>query len=496
MTDDARDESFGVTFVPIPGPRLASTPVVKILHDTCNGALAHARGGVERYRQRLRRGSFEGMECVIDVHEDGSKKGAAVLMTFLVKGRGYSLMAAGTRVEPDSERVRRFCDSFVVTDEPAFTGPIRRIGTQRLKNPPTDSKPPGNEIQFLTRLAPMTSAVFAPGHKALLTVNEAGTLLQYTYPEFGLVGKYRLASGAHRSVWDETRNRLYVATYKKPPPAIHPLELKRQNGVGDIHCYDLKQVLSNPRQDDAPLQPAATVEIGGNISHLLLAPDGKSLYYLDVKDPVKPRLAVIDTAKAKKTQKIPIADNTDVICLAPKGDRLYAAASLCGHKYAHPHGTKVEGLIQVIDPVSGQTRQSFKVNEDPFDMAVTADQCLVLTAGSNQHRSLTFIDLKDEGGPIIEQVGSLYMNTYVQLSASGRRLYLADTALSPATAQAWDMEAVTQFQSRSCGTARGTQEQPAGGDFYLCPSGYSLVCRTGAVYWITKAPLPHVAKGK
>jgi hypothetical protein len=108
-----------------------------------------------------------------------------------------------------------------------------------------------------------------------------------------------------------------------------------------------------------------------------------------------------------------------------------------------------------------------------------------------------FIDLKDEGGPIVAPVGGLYMNKYVRLSANGRRLYLADTALSPAKTQTWDMKAVARLQAKACGVARSTNEQPAGGDFYLGPDGYSLFCRTGAVYWVTEGPPPpRVEKGK
>ncbi len=490
MTEDTEDEALGVTFITIPAHRLASTPTVQILNDTCNGALANAPGSKQRYRQRLRRGPFEGMECVFDVYHRGEKKGVAVLHAYLVKGRGYSLLVGGKYIDPDSERVRRFCESFVVTDAPAFKGPIRRVGPLRGIKPASDPSPPANEIQYLTRLAPLTSAVFAPRHKAVLTLNEKGQLLVYTYPGFKLAGKYRLAAGAHRSALDEAAGRLYVATYQQPPGAIHPDDLKRQVGVGDIQAYDLKAVLADPRPDDASLTPAATIAVGGQITHLLPAPDGKRLYYLDVKEPAKPRLGVIDTAAGRESRTIPVAANTEVICLAPRGDVLYAAATLCGHKYAHQRGTRLEGLIQVIDPDSGKTRQSFKVDEDPFDLAVTPDQCLIVTGGSNQHRPVTVIDLKDEGGPLIEQVGSFFMNGYVRVSADGKRLYLADTGLSPATTQAWDLPALTRLEVRSCGAVRGTPRQPAGGDFYLSPDGKCLVCRTGALYWVTKAEPP------
>jgi hypothetical protein len=490
-TEKSESEVFGVTVVNIPEPRLASTSIVRILNDSCDGALSRARGGTQRYRQRLRRGPFEGMECVIDVEINGVRKGTAVIQTYLVKGRGYSLLTAGKEVEPHSDRAGRFFESFAVTDEPAFKGRIRRIGPRRMPERPGNANSP-NEMQFLTKLPMLASAVFAPSSRALFTLSETGTLLHYTYPGFKEVGRYRLANGAHRSALDERAGRLYVAS-NRTTPAAQALDSTRQIGFGDIQIYDLKPLLRNPRNDEARLQPSSTIAVGGKISHLLLAPDGKSLYYLDVNDPAKPRLGVIDTALQRETRTIPIAANTEVICLAPNGSQLYAAATLCGHKYMHPIGTRVEGLIQVIEPASGKTRLSFKIPEDPFDMVVTADECVVVTNGSNQSRPLVVVDLKDEGGPIIEQIGGVYMASYVRLSSNGKRLFVADTQLSPPTTSIWDMEALARLELKGCGAARGTEKQPAGGDFYLSPDGKCLVCRSGAVYWVTKAePLPRL----
>src|SRR5262249_37309320 len=110
-----------------------------------------------------------------------------------------------------------------------------------------------------------------------------------------------------------------------------------------------------------------------------------------------------------------------------------------------------------------------------------------------QHRPVTVIDLKDQGGPVTEQAGSVYMNAYVRLSANGKRLFLADTGVSPPSTQIWDVPALEHGEVKSRRVAHGTPQQAAGGDFYLSPDDNCLICRTGAVYWITKSgPLPKV----
>jgi hypothetical protein len=493
VTEGSEDEGFMVAFAIIPKQRLESTSVSRILHDSCEGAMRNARGGTERYRQRIRRGPFDGVELVIDVEVKGTTKGSAVMQGYLVNGRSYVLLAVGPNISPDSGRVRRFFESFSVTDEPAFKGAIRPVGPQRKQSRPGPPLTPAiNEMQLLTQLEPMTSAVFAPSRKGLFTLTVAGELLHYTYPGFELAGRHRLASCAHRSILDEANGLLCVATYRTPPGNVHPHDLARMVGAGDVQIYDLQPILKNPRAND-PFKPSATITVGGTITHLALAKDGKQLFYLDVKDPAKAHIGVIDTAAGRQSRTIAVAPNTEMICLAPDGNRLFAAATLCGHKYLHPPGTKLEGLLQIIDPASGRTTHAFKVDQDPFDMAVTADNRVIITGGSNQHTSVTLVDLNDEGGPVIEGVGGIYMNTYVRASADGKRLFLSETGLSPASTRIWDMEALARLEAKESGVATRSNQAAVGGDFYLSPDSKCLICRSGAVYWVTKAePMPRV----
>jgi len=124
------------------------------------------------------------------------------------------------------------------------------------------------------------------------------------------------------------------------------------------------------------LKPLATVPIDGTVGKLLLSPNRKWLFYLDLTNG---RLGQIDTATGKQTRTLKV--DGDLLALSPDGKALFIAGSANG-----------KGTIQVIDPIALTVRNSFSTDLAPFDLFAASETNLFVSGAAEGWTSIGQID--------------------------------------------------------------------------------------------------------
>jgi WD40 repeat protein len=93
------------------------------------------------------------------------------------------------------------------------------------------------DMRLHVRLAPFLSAAIDVEGRSAWVLGRDGTLLRYSYPEFRLQSRRRLAITGYRIAVDGKAHRLYVAGFDPQSVADRP----RAKAHGDIHVYALKE---------------------------------------------------------------------------------------------------------------------------------------------------------------------------------------------------------------------------------------------------------------
>src|SRR5207244_1333473 len=128
-------------------------------------------------------------------------------------------------------------------------------------------------------------------------------------------------------------------------------------------------VLTPPRQPDVQvtlvkdwvdLKPAATFSVGGTIGRLLLAPDGKALYYLDLTGWTAGKLR---TPTLERVATKPLSRGTLTLAMSPDGKVLVAPWETAAYRLSS------RGL-QVLDTATFASRASIPLDGAPHDVAV------------------------------------------------------------------------------------------------------------------------------
>jgi hypothetical protein len=110
-----RREEYLVGYVTINrfGPKGDWRSDEAVLNDAINGAVNGVQGGKKVSEKPIEVSGIPGREVVIDA----PGKGTAVMRVLVMLDRSYLVLVAGPLVSPESERARRFLDSFAITDE-------------------------------------------------------------------------------------------------------------------------------------------------------------------------------------------------------------------------------------------------------------------------------------------------------------------------------------------------------------------------------------------
>src|SRR5262249_27368940 len=137
-----------------------------------------------------------------------------------------------------------------------------------------------------------------------------------------------------------------------------------------------------------------------------------------------------------------------------------------------------EGKIQVIDPVAMEVRKTITVAADPYGLAASDDGIVYLSSGSGQWTHIYVVDMKTAS--IVSKMGARH-RSHIKLSPDQRRLYVANTDVSPAGIEAWVLP-VGGPPAQKNGGITGHQPVQIGGNIFVSPDGRFLLCQRGGVY--------------
>lgn len=382
------------------------------------------------------------------------------LLALALTGLGYA--AAFAYFVPGADKPAADPPSEAPANRDLLYGPVP-AGGPALPSRPFPGAPMSRQpdLQYQTTLGDLLAVAIDPEAGTAFVTRANGRLDQYSYPEFRRQGSYQLDRPGYRAALDGRRGRLYVAV--SDPDALRAnRQADRPAGNGDLHVYDIRGQLQG-RTATAALRPAAVLPLGGNVSHLLLAPDHSCLYYL-LHGPDGDTVGRLSTAPAGGETRQPLP-GAAALCLSPDGKGLYAADP---------------GRVVNLDPVTLRVRQTFAIDLAVNDLAAD-NGGRVFVAEQGQATSITVLDARHDGSVLARIRPQLHGRIYLQLASDGARLYVGSSSLLTNTLRSLAVAEGTlanptqlaQVVTDRLGTVRG--------EFFLAPNGKHLVSRWGIV---------------
>jgi hypothetical protein len=430
-------------------------------------------------------GRYPGREFQIEA----ANKGVVIERLYLSQRgpvtRFYLVMVGGKDVRAGTGHAAKFLDSFAILPAPEPPRDQARPPDKTPKPPDTRPKPPPDtrpkpppetrDLQPGPRIDGFLTAAVDPEGRTAFVLPNARLLRTYTYPDFQIKGTYSIGGVAYRSALDARQGLLYLAV--ADPKVIrvnHPNEPTVP--PADVHVYQVKGIIDGKVPPGERLDPVAVVPVGGHLAHLMLSPDGRWLYYLDVKDPKHVKAGRVNTRTREKSPELRLADRAETLCLSRDGKGLYATATVSGHVGSGRPDPR--GQIQVLDPVGWKVVNTFAVNFDPYDADVTNAGVLYVTSGTGGWTYLSAVDGKT--GAVLGRWRCTIWRDLIRLSPDEKRMYLAKTSGSPQTMTARLVpEKFTGPEPKQV----GVYHAPGilGSDFSITPDGRFLLTKTGQV---------------
>jgi DNA-binding beta-propeller fold protein YncE len=284
--------------------------------------------------------------------------------------------------------------------------------------PPAPKKETAIPIQGAGKLDPHLGGGIDDETKSLLAALPDGTLKCYGYPDLKPKGSAKLPGTAYRAVLDARAKLLYAMVTTKPKGWQ-----ARYAGPGELHVYDVRDLLEGKAAEGAALTPKKTLALGFVVSRLLLAPDGSALFCLETQEQKNSRVIRVDAARLEQTAEAPLGPRSKGLWLTRDGKTLYA----CGDALPPPPppGMKVGGFfgsaLQVFDPATLKVTRTVYLEVTPQNLVATDDGLVYL-----QGQGIAVLDMKRAHPPAGSwPAGGLGGAISLQLSQDQRRLYLA-----------------------------------------------------------------------
>jgi DNA-binding beta-propeller fold protein YncE len=341
------------------------------------------------------------------------------------------------------------------------------------------------------KLTPFLGAVVDVDAKAALLLVPGAQAKLYGYPDFKLLGTYKLAAGtAYRAVCDKAKGRLFVLSpnFKAKDPA-------GKAGGSQVVIYDIRDLLDGKVKTKSELAPAKSIQLPGFCTQLCVSPDGEWLYALETKNPKALKVVRVSAADGEAGGSVAVPEFTDGLVLASDGTTLYALAHLSPRL---PKGPPSQGAILVIDPEAMKLKKTINVAVDPFDMAVTKEGIVFVTGYGGVRSEITVVDVEKDTAVIATWKG-IPTSSCLKLSADEKCLYVGSWKSGPGTVAVLPLPAALAgselpkaqwAQAPSAPTARGEMVVAPDNRFLLCDSGFVFTLQAaqqaggGARAWI------------
>jgi WD40 repeat protein len=226
------------------------------------------------------------------------------------------------------------------------------------------------------------------------------------------------------------------------------------------------------------LRPTKAIPVKGIVSSLVLAPDGKWLYYLDAS---ARKVLRLDVAAQVAANSVQLDDETEVLVLSPDGKRLYTLGSIPGRPLLAntPLDPDVkDSQVQVIDAAKMEVRAPLRLSGPSFDLAARDGGTVFVSLGNGQWTEILGLDVVKRSAPT--SWGGVWRNSFLKLSPDQKRLYVSTQGVMPGQIDAFVIpekldDKPVQYTSPEKG------KHPLGGEFLLSPDGKFLLCKTGTV---------------
>jgi WD40 repeat protein len=363
-------------------------------------------------------------------------------------------------------------------------GWVDRFGVANLPRPAApaepvvENKPParplafGKDLQRLADVEPFLAAAVEPRAGRALFLGRDRFLRVYSYPDFQPQRAYWLGVTAYRAVLDRERGALYAAVCN-----VSELRSDRAGKVGgpaDLHVYDVKKILAGEDVSDRILRPTAVIPLRAELTHLVVTPDNRWIYYLDSGDFRGARLGRIDAATRKADKPTTVIDATGGFCLSRDGKSLYLGCIQRNPKVAPQH---MKGEIQVFDTATMQPAASIEVPSQPKELAVEDE--LLFFGGEGP---LGVRDLRPAKPKLLGHWDGPWFGGQLLVGIAPRRVYIAPRTI-PATIRAFEFPDSAPPKERPQEVDADTDGGDGSlvGEFLTTPDGKYLLCRTGAV---------------
>jgi hypothetical protein len=208
----------------------------------------------------------------------------------------------------------------------------------------------------------------------------------------------------------------------------------------------------------------AVASLSGTLGSLVLSPDGRTLYYLNVSEA---RLGSLEAATLKGGRELRLAERTETLVSAPDGKALYAVAA-----------ANKDARVQVIDPSRMERTKNFTVAAEPYDVAAGNDGLLFLTGAAAGWTEIAVVDVNKPA--LVARWGGVWGRSFLKPTPDGTRLYFSSQGVSPGKVEGLVIpkkldEKPAAYASPEVG------KHPLGGNFVISPEGKFLLCKTGTV---------------
>jgi WD40 repeat protein/mono/diheme cytochrome c family protein len=346
--------------------------------------------------------------------------------------------------------------------------------------------------------------VFSANGKTLLTGSddwvvrlwdvEKGTELKkftgHTGPVVGVAlradGKYVASAGADATVrlWDVEKTAEMKAFGRHGEPVVNVIFLDNGRKTlsasrdANVLTWSIDKLINPVVIDTNPnpgsgtvtrpivppageLRPTARLEVGGTLTNVLLSPNGKWAFYLNV---TAGKLARIEVDPLRRDKVVDVPPGTEVVRLSPDGKSLVAMTT-----------TKPTGKLLVLDPVTLQTRREIPLEKPGYDLALANDKAYV-SGNDDDWSEVKVFDLAS--GKLLNRHAGVWTQSLIELAADGKRLYHSSQGVTPGTLEALYLGDRPE-QPAATGKAPQPGRQPLGGDFFLSPDGTLLLFRSG-----------------
>jgi hypothetical protein len=209
--------------------------------------------------------------------------------------------------------------------------------------------------------------------------------------------------------------------------------------------------------------------VGGTVGKLLLAPDGKALYYLDRTNL---RAGKVQTGTLRSEKSAALPEGTQTLALSPDGKLLVLSWT------ASKPGP--QGGLTLLDAATLKEERVVPLLWAPADVAV--GDGVVHTSGRDggEAGGATGVWTFPLGLGPVQRLAWAWGPSRLRLSPDGKRLFVSSEARQGGTLAAWDLPARPDGKP-TVTAAAGQDKLPLGGAFSVSPDGAFLILHSGVV---------------